>query len=641
MIHSVFASDPRFKTVTFRSGLNILLAERHEDATDTDTRNGVGKSSLINLLHFLMGANADGRSMFLTDALRDWTFGMTFDLVDETRTVKRSGTAASKVLTDLVVATASDDDEPEPLMLALDVGNPRAEDRPDGDEDADDGGGEPALEGDTFASDGDALHDSKSSDTGPPTPETLSVSNWLTVLRDRWFDLPEGDGPSARSLLSYFVRRVEGGGFETPFKTMYQQTPGDSQTAVCYLLGLDWQIAAAWEDVRRREKNVKALAKALRDGDLEPLAIGSVSKLRTQVRLAEKRVAELREAVANFRVVASFSDMEREANSLSRGIRKLSDANSIDLALQDQLRSTYEAETPPDAADVAAMYEAAGVQLGDVVRRRFEEVAEFHASIIANRAQHLASQIGRADDRIAERESEKVRMDVQRGELLRALQAGGALADLTALQERVATDQARLEHLRHAYETADALAAGKAGVKQARQELHVQLQQDQRERETQLGDLIGRFEEFSTRLYDERVGSLELGASENGPTFSVSIEAGTSKGISHMQVFCFDLLVAELCARRGIGPGFLVHDSHLFDGVDERQVGRGLALAEEVATTAGFQYIVTMNSDDIPTTVPDGFVLEKYVLDTVLTDALDDGGLFGFRFSGHETTDGE
>jgi len=87
-----------------------------------------------------------------------------------------------------------------------------------------------------------------------------------------------------------------------------------------------------------------------------------------------------------------------------------------------------------------------------------------------------------------------------------------------------------------------------------------------------------------------------------------------------------------LSLKRGRSPGFLVHDSHLFDGVDERQVGKALWLGKALAEKHGFQDIVTMNTDDVPREVPAGFKVEDHALPVRLTDATEDGGLFGFRF---------
>lgn len=78
--------------------------------------------------------------------------------------------------------------------------------------------------------------------------------------------------------------------------------------------------------------------------------------------------------------------------------------------------------------------------------------------------------------------------------------------------------------------------------------------------------------------------------------------------------------------------GFLIHDSHLFDGVDGRQVISALHLGSEIAQELGFQYIVTMNEDDAFKETIDGFDLKDYVLPNRLTDATEDGGLFGIRF---------
>ncbi len=39
-----------------------------------------------------------------------------------------------------------------------------------------------------------------------------------------------------------------------------------------------------------------------------------------------------------------------------------------------------------------------------------------------------------------------------------------------------------------------------------------------------------------------------------------------------MQIFCFDLMLMELQTERATSPGFPIHDSHLFDGVEAIQI---------------------------------------------------------------------
>ena len=99
-----------------------------------------------------------------------------------------------------------------------------------------------------------------------------------------------------------------------------------------------------------------------------------------------------------------------------------------------------------------------------------------------------------------------------------------------------------------------------------------------------------------------------------------------------MQIFCFDIVLSVLASRRGLSPGFLAHDSHLFDGVDERQVAKALQIGKARAEECGFQYLVTMNSDALPQDGFDpGFVVSEHVLPVKLDDT-PQGGLFGVRF---------
>ena len=99
-----------------------------------------------------------------------------------------------------------------------------------------------------------------------------------------------------------------------------------------------------------------------------------------------------------------------------------------------------------------------------------------------------------------------------------------------------------------------------------------------------------------------------------------------------MVVLCYDLMLAQRWANADASPSLLIHDSTIFDGVDERQAARALVLARERAEASGFQYVCCLNSDAVPwAELPGEFDLASYVR-LPLSDRGEDGGLFGIRF---------
>jgi uncharacterized protein YydD (DUF2326 family) len=224
-----------------------------------------------------------------------------------------------------------------------------------------------------------------------------------------------------------------------------------------------------------------------------------------------------------------------------------------------------------------------------------------------------------------------VRLSNRRREILSTLKSGGALEQFAGMQAELGRLQGLLTSLEERLKVAESIESGKARVERKRQDLLLRLQEDLHDRSAVLDKAIAMFERFSKRLYDDRRGSLIVEPSTGGLKFRVEILGSGSVGIDSMQILCFDLTLMTLLAEQGRGPGFLVHDSHIFDGVDERQVANALVLASEIAEEHKFQYIVTMNEDDVPSVFPAGFDFPSYINDVRLTDATDDGGLFGMR----------
>jgi uncharacterized protein YydD (DUF2326 family) len=211
------------------------------------------------------------------------------------------------------------------------------------------------------------------------------------------------------------------------------------------------------------------------------------------------------------------------------------------------------------------------------------------------------------------------------------LSSHGALDQFSGLQSEAGRMEAEVESLRQRFEAAEQLEGTKNELEIERNRLTLRLRRDFAEQKSRVSEAILAFEETSNRLY-ESAGSMTMEETSNGPVFQFPMQGSRSKGIRSMQVFCFDMMLMRLCADRGIGPGFLVHDSHLFDGVDGRQVASALHVGAQTADELGFQYVVTMNEDDAFKETIDGFDLRPHVLPVLLTDAEEDGGLFGFRF---------
>ena len=81
-------------------------------------------------------------------------------------------------------------------------------------------------------------------------------------------------------------------------------------------------------------------------------------------------------------------------------------------------------------------------------------------------------------------------------------------------------------------------------------------------------------------------------------------------------------------------PDFLIHDSPIFDAVDERQVARALMLAKQKTDDLQFQYICMVNSDKVPYQEFDLEFEIEFSNSIVLriSDNHESGGLLGIRF---------
>ena len=583
MIHEITSSLPSFKSLKFTDGLNIVVAKKSRGATVKKSRNGAGKTSLIEIIHFLMGADAKKDGIFRSEKLQSYNFSMKLDLCGSTFRVSRGGSKPSKIIV-----------EGDLSLLPLNL---------------------------------KAIPESRE--------QEITNEEWKSILGNVFFNLPvskeDRRALTFRLLFPYFARRQENNGFSVPLQHTQKQPLYQQQLAVSNLLNLDEQIAQEFEDYRNRKKLLGTLTKAAKAETLGAY-VASSSIVLSDLALAESKAERLRTQISEFRIVKEYEHLEKEADTLTQKISTLNDKITMDLTHISQIEDFRSAERPPEIDDFQKVYSDAGILIPEIVKNRYEDVLKFHQAVIRNRERHLAKELESAKKRIDSRRNDRDEFDNRRKQIMDILSSGGALAQYTRLTEELARSEGEVRVLTQRLKDAKKIENIEVELQAEHARIVSALQTDYSERTIFIKKAVVVYETLSKALY-KRAGKLTINPSKNGLEINFAIEGQRSKGIGNMQVFCFDLMLLDLVTKRGTGPGILIHDSHLFDGVDERQIARALQLGAQHTEKNGYQYIVTMNTDVLPKDGFDyGFKIDNYVNEVGLTDEEETGGLFGIRF---------
>lgn len=583
MIHGVSANKPSFHQVTFTEGLNVVLAERTDTSTSKDTRNGLGKSTLIDIIDFCLGSRATKGEGLIIEPLKSWAF--TIDITLAGNRVKATRATA----------------KPNRIV----------------------------IEGPTTGWIEQPSIDDKTGEL------IFNWESWKTLLGGSQFGLPRTNSPfkykpTYRSLISYFIRRGPDA-YIDPFRHFRQQKPWDIQVNIAYLLGLNWEYASQWQDLRDQNEGIKAIDTAIRTGVMEGI-VGSVGELEAQRIQLEQEFEIAEKALKSFKVHPQYEDIQNEADRLTGELHEQTNRNVSDRRRLARYQASITEEKPPSTIALEKLYEESGLIFSDAVKRTLSEAKEFHEKIVLNRRDFLQTEIERIERSINEREGHIKQLTEERAALLEILSTHGALQEMTKLQERNVAIKGKLDRVQSRIREVKDLKVRKRDVKIAKTELVKVAEQDYEQRRSVWSAAVRLFNDHSQVLY-ELPGKLIIDIGDTGYKYQVEIERSGSEGIGKMKIFCFDLTLLQLQLQKPGRMDFLIHDTLIFDAVDTRQRARALELASQITNESGAQYICTMNSDMVPRSdFTNEFDFDRHVRLT-LTDASPAGSLLGFRFS--------
>jgi len=583
MLRQVRSSLPKFRTANFVAGFNVVLADAVKDADETESTNGLGKTTLIRIIQFCLGGSASHDKVLSHPKLEKTAFGITFvhqgiEVAVDRNTSEETVSVTSEFL---------------------------------------DGAGVEVIERRNGVS-------------------VISEASWKQALSAKFLaDAVIANSPlyapSFREVVLYFAR-IGKPAFVDPQQVFQGQSGNSKRSILSYLTGLNWTGQRLLDDLNNKRNQINAAIKALEDAK-DSADEHTIGDLEAERVVLDGAIDFKRNEVSTFNVREDYRSLEQ-------------DLTGIDLRLHDEINQNYadqrllqyyqrSAREFPKALsmDAVSILREAGAVFKDDALRSIDEVSAFQAQVYKNRKEFLAVEIARLKRQIADRGSKIDELALGKTSVLRILGSSGALETLIELQRDLSNLEAKRVALGARIEERKRYDRRKDDLSAAIFQQRALLKRDLDDRRATVDEAVGLFASYTKALYGVP-GKLVVDVKNSGYSFQFSIAREGSDGVDQMVVFCFDLTVATLRARRRLPFNLLIHDSSVFADVDPHQYGAALQLAKSAATNEGFQYICCLNSGALPTDHLGELDLEKHVSLRLLDT--DDGTLLGMRLPPRE-----
>lgn len=588
MILRVWSDLENFRETRFKSGMNVVIADRSKDASETESTNGLGKTTLIRIIQFCLGSDLSKDKVLNHPDLSSVLFGIDFDFNGSVIEVKRSTANGGGAVT----VTAS-------FVEGFDL---------------------------ELISDDEKF-------------KTITLEDWRRVLTLRLLarrkdlaSIADVGSPSFREV-AYYYMRLGKAAFVDPKQVFQGQSGPSMRLNVSYLLGLNWSAQKTLQQKRDKSTEIGKAIKILKAA--ESTDIESIGDLEADRVVLEESIEARRAEVDNFNVRQDYEEIEKRLIEIDSSLHDLINDNHSDARLLENYRVSSKETPEADASRPITVLRDAGAVFKEAALKSIEQVTEFHKQVYRNRKTFLETEILNLNQQIKDRSAQIRDFTNKKTEILRILSSSGALDSLIELQRSLTDMKGELESLKSRIDERKKFDRQKDDLAVQITSTRTLLKNDLEDRRETIDEAVALFARYSNHLYGQPA-KLGIEIKTAGYGFNITIERDGSEGVEQMVVFCFDLMLATLRARRNSTFDTLIHDSTLFADVDPRQYGLALQLAHQESVSEGFQYICCLNAGALPNDQLGELPLDSLIRQK-LTDDSDKTRLLGMRLSARET----
>ncbi|MBP6945192.1 DUF2326 domain-containing protein [Patescibacteria group bacterium] len=405
-----------------------------------------------------------------------------------------------------------------------------------------------------------------------------------------------------RTLMSRFLRpRKES--YVKFDSTSSKEPPYTQLINTAYLLGLDIDLIEKKKGLKNELTRIETAKSNLTNDEIfkKYFTQNGGTDIDIEAANLEDKILDLKRILSSFEVSESYYDIQRGADDLKYEGQEVKNRITILQNSLKQIDKTLEIKTDITPDTITKLYEEAKQQLSANVVKTLKEVSEFHTKLLTERKTRILAEKKRISREITELEIRRKELGSKLDDALKFLGKHKALDEFVAINTKLANLTNSLDKLKSYKGLLQEYQNKTDEIGIAFSEENIRTNNYLSTAQSLLEQNLNKFRLISRRFYADKAGGIEVkqnkGNNQIRFDINVQIDDDTSDGVNEVKIFCFDLTV--LLTKHNHWVNFIFHDSRLFSNIDPRQRATLFRLCEEYSKTDNFQYIATVNEDQV------------------------------------------
>lgn len=535
-----------FKRIVFKDGLNIILGRYSKSGKDI---NGIGKTTIINLIDYCLLANGVKTELFKEkyDFLKSESVKLDFFLGGKRYSIERGFEDKKKVFFTVKDGEAKEFiDSDLRLILGAEIGKGQ-----------------------------------------------------IGVYEPIWF----------RTLLSFFVQN-DHNFLQRDASNVMKFTIGKRQaelfTYLFLFLGIDNSLVWDFDNSSIELKGLRADQTRINKQIVEQTG-KSIEDFRGECDSVARKIDKLENGLDNYKFDENSVDLEDKIKALSSQISKLNKQHILLVTKYADIKESLKIDVDVNPEKVSEFYSSIHSEFSEFIRKSLNEVVEFRQQISTNRRKFLKEREVHYLGLLGDIKNKLVSLEQERSKFFKMLDENSAFDALkyayANLMEEKAHLSSQLSYVEQSDFIEESIAAKKSSVSSAVEKLVVG-------KNEALGS-IDEAKNIYLDLVDGSVDidssdispyfNVEFKSNQKSPIkLTLEVPRGSSLGKGRFKILAFDFTVfISSVMRKNNLPNFLIHDGVFHAIAHKTRIKYLNYINKKLDSLNDVQYIITVNEDEI------------------------------------------